>query len=163
MQINIEINCENEDWHKLLPEAELILNDACEKVLEQIGLAKSLHHVEVSVLLTDNNAIQELNKSYRNIDKPTNVLSFPAEELIAGEYDDIEDGSMLGDLAFSLEIIQDEAKEQEKSLKNHFTHLVVHGLLHLLGYDHIDVEEAEEMEAIEISILVSMSINNPYI
>ncbi len=163
MQINIEINCENEDWNKSLPDVELILNTTCEKVFEQIMFKKSAQNIEVSVLLTDNNTIQELNKNYRNIDKPTNVLSYPAEELVAGEFDDIQDGTMIGDLAFALEIIKDEAEEQAKSLKNHFTHLIAHGVLHLLGYDHIDDDAAEEMEAIEISILASMGINNPYL
>lgn len=163
MLINIEINCENLDWYKFLPDVELILNEACKKVFDRIKFKKSVQSVLVSVLLTDNDAIQELNKNYRNIAEATNVLSFPEEELFVGEYEDIEDGAMLGDLAFALEIIKDEALEQKKSLQNHFTHLAVHGILHLLGYDHIDDNEAEEMESLEISILEFMGIENPYL
>ena len=107
---------------------------------------------ELSILLTNDGHIQQLNRDFRDKDKPTNVLSFP----------DGEDG-YLGDIAIAYETIKREAEEQEKEIHHHFIHMLVHGLLHLKGYDHETDEEAEEMEALEIKILADMGIKNPYI
>ena len=96
--------------------------------------------------------IHRLNKQYRNVDKPTNVLSFP------------NTGNVLGDIVLCLEVVQKEAVDQQKTYKSHLTHLIVHSILHLLGYDHISDEEAEEMEQKEIDILKTVfKIENPYI
>jgi probable rRNA maturation factor len=125
----------------------------------------------LSVVLTNDSAIQELNKQFRTKDLPTNVLSFPAydsvDELrnaLAAPISDpmLEDSGYLGDLILARETILREAMEQEKKLKDHFCHLLVHGTLHLLGYDHMENDEADEMEALEIDILKELSIANPY-
>jgi probable rRNA maturation factor len=121
------------------------------------------HPSEVSVLLTNNLHSQELNYAYRGENKPTNVLSFPAfskEEL--EKLTSLQSSLILGDIVLALEKVLDEAGEQGKPFLHHITHLVVHGTLHLLGYDHEKDEEAESMENLEINVLDNLGISNPY-
>jgi probable rRNA maturation factor len=139
-----------------------LVETSCRNAIHASGIADKSKAIEVSVLLCGNDFIQNLNKEYRGQDKPTNVLSFPSEELAAGKYDDIAEYNMLGDIAVALETIVAEAAEQNKDIKHHFCHMIVHGTLHLLGYDHIKDDEAESMESLEISILEDMGIGNPY-
>lgn len=106
---------------------------------------------DVAVVLSDDAQIRALNRDFRGKDAPTNVLSFPSDE--SDEW---------GDILFAHETIAREAAEQGKTFHDHFCHLLVHGMLHLLGYDHIQEEEANEMEALEIAILAKLSIANPY-
>ena len=162
MQVNIEINCDSELWNEFVTCAQSMINDALAVVFDKVGVLKSLNYAEISILLTDNESIRILNNDYRGKDKATNVLSFPSEILSSGDYSQITDELFLGDLAFAYEIIADEAKEQEKQFKDHFAHLAVHGILHLLGYDHIEDDEAQKMEAIEIEVLQKLGIANPY-
>ena len=108
---------------------------------------------EVSVFLADDAAVQALNRDWRGKDKPTNVLSFPAPENAA---------RLLGDIALARETIAREAAEQGKSFEAHAAHLIVHGFLHLLGYDHEEEEEAEAMETRERAILAALGIADPY-
>jgi probable rRNA maturation factor len=110
----------------------------------------------VSVLLGDDVSIAALNKQFRGKDAPTNVLSFPAAEVGA------PDDGFLGDIALAAETIAAEAEFQGKSFDNHAAHLIVHGFLHLLGYDHMNEADAEAMEARERAILVSLGIDDPY-
>ncbi len=116
--------------------------------------------LEVSILLTDDAQVRQLNRDYRKKDQPTNVLSFPALD------DDTpippEGPVLLGDVIIARETTEREAYEESKSLKNHVSHLVVHGVLHLLGYDHIEDDEAEEMESLERSILGALGVPDPY-
>lgn len=119
-------------------------------VIEQVLAYLDIKEAEVSVVLADDNFVQGLNREYRGKDKPTNVLSFP------------QDPPMLGDIVLAFETIEREASEQNKDFAAHLTHLLVHGVLHLLGYDHEDDQEASEMEGLEIEILQKMGINNPY-
>jgi probable rRNA maturation factor len=116
-------------------------------------------HVEVSLLLTDDARIQVLNRIWRGKDQPTNVLSFPA-----GLDDGEADGRplLLGDIAIARETVVAEAAAESKSVEAHLCHLLVHGLLHLLGYDHEADDEAEEMEALETEILAELGIADPY-
>ncbi len=107
----------------------------------------------IAILLCDDDKIRELNAKWRGFDKPTNVLSF--------EYP--ANSPILGDIALSYQTCAKEAHEQGKSLKNHFSHLLVHGILHLLGYDHIDDADAIEMEDLEKEILAKMGIEDPYL
>lgn len=145
---------EDDPHYFTINSAEIIIND--EAWLNHGDLKSSISKVindeEMSIMLTNDNHIQQLNNDFRNKDKPTNVLSFPADE-----------DSYLGDIAISLETIEKEALEQEKNFYHHFIHMLVHGILHLKGYDHLTDEEAEEMETIEIKILADMGIKNPYI
>lgn len=112
---------------------------------------------ELSLVLTDDARVKLLNRDWRGQDKPTNVLSFPA-----GDADDDEPGPLLGDVVVALETTTREALDEGVSLDDHFAHLLVHGLLHLFGWDHESDDEAEEMEALETEILAGLGIADPY-
>ncbi|OIQ25972.1 rRNA maturation RNase YbeY [uncultured Vibrio sp.] len=114
-------------------------------------------HAEVTVRIVDTQESHNLNLQYRGKDKPTNVLSFPFEAPPGVELD------LLGDLIICRQVVEQEAKEQQKPVLAHWAHMVVHGSLHLLGYDHIDDNEAEEMESLESEFLMSMGFQDPYI
>ena len=125
------------------------------EALRQSGV-KVAGAAEVSILLTDDAHQRVLNREWRKIDKPTNVLSFPQLEPftpVAG---------LVGDITLARETLEREADEQGTAFADHFTHLVVHGFLHLLGYDHEDDEEAREMESLEVSVLATLGIADPY-
>ena len=109
-----------------------------------------------SMLVTTADEMQQLNKQYRDQDKPTNVLSFPMQ---SPEEVDI---SLLGDIVLCTSVIKQEADQQSKSESSHWAHMVVHGMLHLQGYDHVQNDEAENMEQLEISILDQLGFANPY-
>ena len=111
---------------------------------------------EVCICIVSPEESQQLNNDYRGKDKPTNVLSFPFEappEIPV---------SLLGDLAICADVVASEAREQGKPLRNHWAHMTIHGVLHLIGYDHIKDADAEAMEALEVEILASLDIPNPY-
>ena len=122
--------------------------------------------MSVSVKLSDDAEVHALNREWREKDKPTNVLSFPM--LDDDEIDALLDGTynapeiMLGDIILAYETCAAEAEEKQISVADHATHLVIHGMLHLLGHDHVDDEEAEAMEALEVKALASMGLHNPY-
>jgi probable rRNA maturation factor len=113
-------------------------------------------NVELTVRIVDIAESQSLNKQYRNKDKPTNVLSFPFEVPNCIEL------NLLGDLVICADIVSKEAKTQHKTIQAHWAHMLVHGCLHLLGYDHINNDDAEHMETLEIDILEKLGFNNPY-
>jgi len=110
----------------------------------------------ISLRIVDEEEIRELNKDYRKIDRPTNVLSFPYETL-----PDV-DINLLGDVVVCANVMEAEAQEQSKPSESHWAHIIIHGTLHLLGYDHQTSEQAEEMESLEIDILSKFNIPNPY-
>ncbi|MGM3174857.1 rRNA maturation RNase YbeY [Dickeya lacustris] len=112
---------------------------------------------EVTIRIVDEEESHHLNLTYRGKDKPTNVLSFPFEAPPEVEL------PLLGDLVICRQVVEQEAVEQGKSAEEHWAHMVVHGSLHLLGYDHIEDSEAEEMEALETEIMQSMGYNDPYL
>ena len=111
---------------------------------------------ELTIRLTDEEESQALNSEYRGKDKPTNVLSFPFEMPPGIPLE------LLGDLVICVGVVEQEAKEQEKTTEAHWAHMVIHGCLHLLGYDHIKDDEAEEMEALERDLLASLGYPDPY-
>jgi probable rRNA maturation factor len=166
--------------------------DAAAKFAGLPGLADYPAPVEVSVKLTDNDEVHALNREWREKDKPTNVLSFPMleedeldslrhPELVSGSIapkqpegeaakwtlkqvqgDEPEMELLLGDIILGFGVCEAEAAEKGIAVAHHATHLVIHGMLHLLGHDHIDDEEAEAMEALEVKALASMGLHNPY-
>ena len=111
---------------------------------------------DVCIKIVDETESQFLNLTYRKKDKPTNVLSFPLMS------DDFIETEHLGDLAICAAVVEKEAKQQGKPINHHWAHMTIHGLLHLLGYDHIEDAEAEEMEALEAELLQELGISNPY-
>ena len=127
-------------------------------------LATKNFDLSVSVNLSSDLEVQQLNKEWRDKDKPTNVLSFPmmeADDL--GALANTDDGEfLLGDMILAYETCALEAAQQNIPIENHATHLFIHGMLHLLGYDHIDDAEADAMEALEIKALASLGLPNPY-
>ncbi len=141
--------------HDAWPECGELIDRAIEAALPHVR-DEIPQEIEISVVLMSDAQIRELNRDHRGMDKPTNVLSFPLNEPHA-----ILENT-LGDIILALEIIQREAKAQEKSFETHLTHLVLHGFLHLIGYDHENDDDAEEMEALEILILSELGIKNPY-
>ncbi|RUT30201.1 rRNA maturation RNase YbeY [Arsenicitalea aurantiaca] len=118
--------------------------------------ARQTGPAELSIVLTDDAEQQGLNAEWRGMDKPTNVLSFPQIEPFAPVF------GILGDIILARETLEREAIELDKPFTDHFTHLVVHGFLHILGYDHIDDEEALVMEGLETQILASLGLSDPY-
>ncbi|MEN5362202.1 rRNA maturation RNase YbeY [Brevundimonas intermedia] len=142
----IEIEVEAEAWTGALPETESVVTKAAEAALGAVV-------GDVVVLLTDDEAVRELNARFRDKDRPTNVLSFPAPDNAAPH---------LGDIVLAYGVCAAEAEAQGKTLADHLSHLVVHGVLHLLGRDHEDDAEAEEMEAEEREILAQIDVADPY-
>ncbi|MFZ5929812.1 MAG: rRNA maturation RNase YbeY [Pseudomonadota bacterium] len=112
---------------------------------------------EISIVLADDAFVRDLNRQYRNIDRPTNVLSFPADD------DDGLGPRLLGDVVLAYETVQREADAAGKPLLDHVSHLIIHGTLHLLGFDHEDEQEAIEMEALETAILARLGVADPYL
>ncbi len=111
---------------------------------------------ELCIRLVDETESQTLNRDYRGKDKPTNVLSFPFEAPPGLPI------NILGDLAICASVVEREATEQNKPVQHHWAHMVIHGVLHLLGFDHINDEDAEIMEALEVKLLASLDIPDPY-
>lgn len=123
------------------------------------ALQEKMTNTEVTIRIVDKEEITALNSDYRKKNKPTNVLSFPFEMPEGVEIDT----PILGDIVICADVIAEEAKEQHKPIEAHWAHMVVHGILHLLGFDHEKDAEAEKMEAEEIIILKKLGFNNPYI
>ncbi len=151
----LEIVSEDDRWRQALPDAEALAKRAVLSGFAQTSYSES---VSICVLLTTNSQIQILNQTYRGKDTPTNVLSFPAQEmpLIPGE------PRLLGDIALAYETLDQEAKQANLDLRDHFLHLIVHASLHLIGYTHDVDEEADRMEAHEIAALSEIGVSNPY-
>lgn len=173
-EIDVAVNFENNAWRALFnnlePRCSVIVDVVLTRVFSSqkagVNGQQANAVVEVSLVFTDDKSIQQLNKEYRNKDNPTNVLSFPDTELTACSLEEAamtEEPLILGDIIFAAETIEREAASQNKKFEDHVIHLLIHGLLHLVGYDHIEQNEAETMEELEISILQSFHINNPYL
>lgn len=154
-RLSIDVTTETPQWRDQLPNAEDLAQTAASSAWDRAGGAHG--DAELSIVLGDDAMLQSLNRQFRNKDRPTNVLSFPADDLPA-------DGAprLLGDVVLALETIHREAADQGKSLADHFQHLCVHGMLHLLGHDHEADNEAKAMESLEIEILSGLGIADPY-
>ncbi len=164
--MEIDITVSDPGWEDQDFDPLPLVKTAVEATLRDAAMPsalKSPKDLELSVLLTGDSDIRTLNREYRNQDKPTNVLSFATLD----DPDSVTLASLpgpfhLGDMVLALETLKREAEEQEKALSGHFTHLVVHGTLHLLGYDHREPGEADAMESLEITVLANLGIENPY-
>ncbi len=128
------------------------LSNTLQTVIKELGKGES----ELLIRLVNEVEMQNLNKVYRHQDKPTNVLSFPSGLPI--EIDEV----ILGDVVICTQVVLKESIEQRKSFNDHLTHMAIHGTLHLLGYDHIDTKDAQQMESLETKILAKIGINNPF-
>ncbi|EJF81378.1 Probable rRNA maturation factor [Candidatus Bartonella washoeensis] len=153
--ITIDITVESTGWND-----EKMLYNITEKALKTTMHHVSLENVisEISLLFTDDKHMAKINALWRNKNKPTNVLSFPALPLKAGD----RPGPMLGDIIIARETVVLEAEKEGKSFQDHLTHMIVHGVLHLLGYNHETDDEAHHMEKLEREILQKLSIKDPY-
>ncbi|WP_338589598.1 rRNA maturation RNase YbeY [Shewanella khirikhana] len=122
----------------------------------RVALGDTMDEAELTIRIVDTSESQQLNHDYRGKDKPTNVLSFPFEAPPGIEL------PLLGDLVICASVVENEALEQQKALEAHWAHMVVHGCLHLLGYDHIEDAEAEEMESLETTLITGLGFPDPY-
>jgi len=145
----IDVEVEDPAWTEALAQAEMLVRGAALMALDKEGAA----HESVTILLTDDESVRELNAQFRQKDTSTNVLSFPAPD---------NPERFLGDIALAYGVCAREAAEQGKPLAHHLQHLTVHGVLHLLGYDHIGDDEAEVMEDLERAVLADLGIPDPY-
>ena len=160
-KLDIQVSVEDDGWGdeaSLQDVGSRVLGAAADFLAREEGQPFPEEPPEVSLVFTDDASIREINAEWRQQDKPTNVLSFPAFPVTPGE----KPGPMLGDIVIARETVEREAVDLGKSFEEHLTHLLVHGFLHLLGYDHMETEEAEEMEALETRILASLGISDPY-
>lgn len=151
----IDIEIEDDAWDEALPDAHGLARRAAEAALAAAGRwpESPPEFGLVAILLTDDEAVADLNAEYRRKKGPTNVLSFPAAENPEG---------FLGDLALAYGVCAREAGEQGKPLAHHLQHLVAHGVLHLVGYDHMSEDEAAEMEGLERRLLAGLGVPDPY-
>jgi probable rRNA maturation factor len=141
------------------PEAEAVIHRAISAAAEVADA--DVGEAELAIMLTDDTGIRTLNNNWRGVDKPTNVLSFPALQP-TGPQDADDPPRMLGDIAIAFETLRREADEEAKPFDHHLSHLAIHGFLHLIGYDHENEDDAEEMEALEREILAQLGIPDPY-
>ncbi|WP_117195368.1 rRNA maturation RNase YbeY [Rhizobium terrae] len=160
-ELDIQISVEDEGWPDepaLLAMSGKVLGAAADFLAREEKQPFPKTAPELSLVFTNDAAIQEINAEWRGKDKPTNVLSFPAFPLQPGG----RPGPMLGDIVIARETVEREAVELDKTFSDHLTHLLVHGFLHLFGYDHMDTDEAEEMEGLETRILAGLGLSDPY-
>ncbi|RWX76840.1 rRNA maturation RNase YbeY [Neorhizobium lilium] len=160
-KLDIQISREDEAWPdepSLLALSEHTLGAAADFLAAKEGQPFPEAATELSLVFTDDASIREINAEWRSQDKPTNVLSFPAFPLEPGKMP----GPMLGDIIIARETVEREAVDLEKSFSDHLTHLLVHGFLHLFGYDHMEKGEAEKMEDLETRILAQLGLSDPY-
>ena len=152
--ISLDISIDDQRWEDL--DLETISHSVADALLAEKPAALSAG--EVVLLFTSDEDVHALNREWRGKDKPTNVLSFPADDF------PVPDGmpKPLGDIALAYETCCREAGEKQITVQNHLSHLILHGILHLLGYDHILDEDAEEMERLETAILYRLGIADPY-
>lgn len=166
---SLNILFDDEIWEEKIPEVELWANKVFATALDFLSVNDlgfegwNNKPVSIALSLSSNDEVQKLNREFRGKDKPTNVLSFANidDEFFEDEFlnEDVVD---LGNIIMALETLENEAGVKNISLENHFAHLLVHGILHLFGYDHIEDDEADEMEGIEIDILGKLGVANPY-
>jgi len=154
MELYVDLQIATQD-QRSLPEQQQL--ETWIRAAIQAGRHELPDEAELTVRIVDNDEIQALNYQYRGKDKPTNVLSFPFENPPGITL------PLLGDLVISKMVVEREATEQNKQLISHWAHMLIHGTLHLLGYDHINEEEAITMEGIETKLMIELGFNAPYL
>lgn len=164
--VNVDVVINHDAWETMGISPEDFANETVRLALSMATLPEELHErdIDVCVVLTNDEEIHALNRDYRGMDKPTNVLSFANLDSETAD-DELAQTDMpfaLGDVIIAWETMEREAIEQNKKFLDHLRHMMVHGTLHLLGYDHMDDEEAHEMESLEIKILEKINVENPY-
>ncbi|MCJ8507981.1 rRNA maturation RNase YbeY [Rhizobium lemnae] len=160
-KLDIQISVEDERWgneDELLRTVDKVLVCAATYLAGHEKQPFPSHPVELSLVFTDDESIREINTEWRGKDKPTNVLSFPAFPITPGK----KPGPMLGDIVIARDTVEREALDLEKPFEDHLIHLMVHGFLHLFGYDHLNDDEAEKMEELETRILAELGLSDPY-
>jgi probable rRNA maturation factor len=155
MTLTLEISILSALWRDL-PRARAIARETIAACVDEAEIPPR-EGASVSLCLSDNARVRELNARWRGMDKPTNVLSFPA-----APGDSLGETFMLGDIALAYETMADEAETSGVALADHYRHLVAHGFLHLMGYDHQTQEQAGRMEALETRILARLGVADPY-
>ncbi len=164
MKINVEIIRNFKEWKNYNFITKVFIKKVVANIINRYNNLNLVHEFELVILLTDNKQMLSLNKQFLGKEKTTNVLSFPDRELDFRhllEFIPDPHYMYLGDIAFGYEIITHEALSQNKAFKDHFIHLLVHSILHLLGFDHQDDEEAGIMEKLEVEILHDFIIDSP--
>jgi probable rRNA maturation factor len=165
MEIILEKNITYNNWETRIPNIKYDLDQLVLTTLEYSNLLPLTKEIEIALHFCSDAEIREVNSSFRNQDKPTNVLSFPTESITNGVFDpqSIYDGYlMLGDIFIALETLEKESTQLAIDFADHFAHLLVHSILHLIGYDHELDEEAELMQKLEIDILAKFGIKCKY-
>ncbi len=162
--LEIEVIIEEQKWCEISSDFSFLKEAAflalSQEAIKTAPLAMKSPHRLAVLMLSDNESIRELNKTYRGKDKPTNVLSFPSSEVsLPGEE---SEPVHIGDAILAYEYVTEEAKNEKKPIKSHLSHLVIHGVLHLLGYDHETSKDAETMETLEIRLMKQLGLDNPY-
>ncbi len=157
--IDISVSVDCPAWAGALPDAEARCGRLAATALEAVELPDGV--VEISIVLADDAVIQGLNRDWRGKDAPTNVLSFAS---LDDEDAPLVPGAplLLGDVILAWETVAREAAEQDKPLADHFSHLMIHGILHLVGFDHEDDADADEMETLESTLLAALGIPDPH-
>jgi probable rRNA maturation factor len=159
-RLHTDVSVSQAGWTTALGDVECVCHRAALAAFESCA-APNLAEAEVSILLSNDEQLRALNKQYRNIDKPTNVLSFAGlDESETAPFEEMP--QLLGDIVIAYETTLSEAKQENKKLADHLSHLVIHGMLHLLGHDHENHAQAELMEALETSTLAGLGVPDPY-
>ena len=159
---DIDVSISEPEWISSFLDVEKLAAEAMELALKMAQMPSQIkgREIELSIVLANDDLIQILNREYREKDSPTNVLTFASLDSKDPVPADVP--YPVGDVILSYQTIDREAREQGKFFRDHFLHMVVHGTLHLLGYDHETEDDANNMESLEIRILEKMNIQNPY-
>lgn len=154
--MDVQLDIQNAVDEDIEPPSTSLMHEWVRSALSDLELTSSLPTVEMTIRIVSEAEMQDLNERFRKKSGPTNVLSFPFTA-------DIElETPLLGDLVICASVVEREARQQHKSSQAHWAHMIVHGTLHLLGYDHMTESEAQEMEAEEIRLLQQLGFSNPY-
>lgn len=154
-QVTLDLRIDDAGWHRV-DDCKTLVSKSLKTALESAGEDRT--SVSATVILADNKAVQELNSHWRSKNKPTNILSFPAPQ----DERDEAGGDYLGDMILAFDVVAREAATQRKPLATHLCHLIIHGTLHLLGFDHVEDSDAQQMEQLEKTAMAKLGYRDPY-